>query len=277
MFVVVPALNEEACIVQTVRRLLAVHPPVAQVIVVDGGSTDQTVRLAEREGAIVVSSPPGRAKQMNEGAAVAVGRASAGKSILCFVHADTLVPLDLVTTAPPPRLLLPADMREVLAGGSGAEHPVSASHRLRGVCGTGQSGRPNSLGHELPELPQGRGEGRGAGRRMSFPSSLLLSSLADLVRSHSAATPLLLPRLPGPLWRSGSVPPPSPPLLSLSPAMRGAGHVLPRTGVQRGGGIRRIAAHHGGHCHPWACPPLLQMAVILERACRTLTCATVCT
>ena len=124
---------------------------------------------------------------------------------------------------------------------------------------------------------------RAGGRQLSSPSSLLLFPLPDLVRTHSAASRFLLARLPGPLWRSGLVLPPS---LSLQGrpvqccfATSGAGHILPRTRVQRSGGIRRIAANHGGRCYPWACPLLLPMAVVLhcEWVCRTLTCATVCT
>ena len=82
--VIIPALNEESQIVATlcaVRRDLC-H----EVIVVDGGSSDDTVQLAKEAGATVFGSKAGRAYQMNAGAA----RADGGS--LLFLHADTLLP-----------------------------------------------------------------------------------------------------------------------------------------------------------------------------------------
>jgi len=60
-----------------------------QIIVVDGGSTDGTPELARQLGATVITSAPGRARQMNAGAAIANG------SWLYFLHADTLPPSKL--------------------------------------------------------------------------------------------------------------------------------------------------------------------------------------
>ena len=95
--IIIPALNEAACIETTIRQFLLSDPSPARVIVVDGGSVDGTQEKARRLGAVVVSSPKGRAKQQNWGAEVAIQRAGHGRGILCFVHADTLVPLDLVS------------------------------------------------------------------------------------------------------------------------------------------------------------------------------------
>lgn len=61
------------------------------MIVVDGGSTDATVAIAKRYGARVISSPPGRARQLNAGAAIANG------GYFYFLHADTLPPEDWST------------------------------------------------------------------------------------------------------------------------------------------------------------------------------------
>lgn len=89
--IVIPTLNEADYLGRTLRCLTLLDPPATQIIVVDGGSTDDTVALAQRAGAtIVYSQQAGRALQMNLGAKEAVGQ------VLCFLHADTLVPDDLI-------------------------------------------------------------------------------------------------------------------------------------------------------------------------------------
>ena len=57
-----------------------------EVLVVDGGSHDGTVQVAQSLGVKVLSAPHGRARQMNMGAKVATG------GILLFLHADTFLP-----------------------------------------------------------------------------------------------------------------------------------------------------------------------------------------
>lgn len=79
--VVIPTLNEAANLPQTLRSLRGVEN--LEIIVVDGGSNDGTLDIAEREGCRVLRSPPGRALQMNAGARAASG------SVLLFLHADT--------------------------------------------------------------------------------------------------------------------------------------------------------------------------------------------
>jgi len=85
--VVMPVVNEVGAIQETVRRLWAV-PEVAEILVVDGGSTDGTVELAGRLGCRVLRSGRGRGTQMRAGAVAATG------DVIWMVHADTWVETD---------------------------------------------------------------------------------------------------------------------------------------------------------------------------------------
>ena len=86
--VIIPVLNEAEHIGPLVHFLLKNGGgAVVEILVVDAGSTDDTVQLAALAGARVVhSSVKSRAAQMNKGARIARG------NILYFVHADTLPP-----------------------------------------------------------------------------------------------------------------------------------------------------------------------------------------
>lgn len=89
--IVIPTLNEASCLKRTLRHLSLLEPPAREILVVDGGSQDGTVAIAQLAGIQVLTCHAhGRSAQMNQGAEVATG------DILCFLHADTLVPDDLV-------------------------------------------------------------------------------------------------------------------------------------------------------------------------------------
>lgn len=77
--IIIPTLDEESCLGETLR-LLRQHKP-HEIIVVDGGSTDATMRLAQSAD-LFLNGPRGRALQMNLGASRASGEA------LLFLHAD---------------------------------------------------------------------------------------------------------------------------------------------------------------------------------------------
>jgi len=84
--VVIPALNEERALPETLARLFS-QAGDYEVIVVDGGSTDGTRGIAEGYDDLqILQAPKGRASQMNAGAARARGE------WLLFLHADTLLP-----------------------------------------------------------------------------------------------------------------------------------------------------------------------------------------
>jgi rSAM/selenodomain-associated transferase 2 len=82
--VIIPALNEENHIRQTLEHIGKISH--GEVIVVDGGSTDNTVQIAKECGARAFSFSPSRGGQMNAGASEAAG------DLLLFLHADTILP-----------------------------------------------------------------------------------------------------------------------------------------------------------------------------------------
>ena len=84
--IVIPCLDEARGIGATLASLADARHRGAEVIVVDGGSSDETLELARPGADAVVSAPRGRARQMNAGAEVAKG------DILLFLHADTRLP-----------------------------------------------------------------------------------------------------------------------------------------------------------------------------------------
>lgn len=86
--IVMPTLDEAEAIVATLSSLQALRAEGHEVIVSDGGSTDDTVAQAEGLADRVLIGAPGRARQMNAGAAVARG------DVLLFLHADTRLPED---------------------------------------------------------------------------------------------------------------------------------------------------------------------------------------
>ena len=84
--VIMPVLDEGPGIVSALGALAAMRNRGAEVIVVDGGSADDTVVRARPLADLVIVAPRGRAAQMNAGAARATGE------VLVFLHADTRLP-----------------------------------------------------------------------------------------------------------------------------------------------------------------------------------------
>lgn len=84
--IVVPVLDEAAGITATLQALAPLRAAGHELIVVDGGSRDDTAARAAPWADRVLQAPRGRARQMNAGAAVA------GGEVLLFLHADTKLP-----------------------------------------------------------------------------------------------------------------------------------------------------------------------------------------
>ena len=112
----------------TLSHLKSLNPAPYETIVADGNSLDETCRIAENHGVEVVKSLQlGRAAQMHEAALSAQG------DILCFLHADTFPPKNLVNVVNETL----ADESVVLAGfrsimkGNKTQHITSFHNRIK--------------------------------------------------------------------------------------------------------------------------------------------------
>ena len=86
--VIIPVLNEQIAVQEMLPAMQWVRESGHELIVVDGGSTDDSLSLAKKYSDAVVISSRGRAAQMNAGAGSATG------DVLLFLHIDTVLPLD---------------------------------------------------------------------------------------------------------------------------------------------------------------------------------------
>lgn len=85
MTVVIPTLNEAASLGATLDAVRGLETGL-EVVVVDGGSEDETRAVAKAYGVRVTTAPSGRGSQLHAGASVATA------DVLWFLHADTLPP-----------------------------------------------------------------------------------------------------------------------------------------------------------------------------------------
>lgn len=92
--IIIPVLNESAAIGPAIERLVADQfQGTTQVIVVDGDRSGSTIKtLAGTEKVVLMTASPGRARQMNAGAQRASGR------VVCFLHCDTVLPANAIST-----------------------------------------------------------------------------------------------------------------------------------------------------------------------------------
>jgi rSAM/selenodomain-associated transferase 2 len=85
--IIIPTLNEQTIIVDTLQALQPLRQAGHQVIIVDGGSVDKTRHLAgPLADSVLLMGESGRARQMNFGVRFA------RHDILVFLHADTFLP-----------------------------------------------------------------------------------------------------------------------------------------------------------------------------------------
>ncbi|WP_293652533.1 TIGR04283 family arsenosugar biosynthesis glycosyltransferase [Thiolapillus sp.] len=185
--VIIPCLNEAANIQATLTGLQPLRCRGHEIIVVDGGSNDDTIALASPLADKVLLSAKGRARQMNAGAQAANG------DVLWFVHADTRVMPDA------DRLILQALQRQSAAWGrfdvrlSGSrlllrmvEKAMNLRSRLSGIA-TGDQGifvRAGAFQHiggyaEIPlmeDIDLSRRLKKTAGNPLCLTGKLLTSS-----------------------------------------------------------------------------------------------------
>jgi rSAM/selenodomain-associated transferase 2 len=85
--IIIPTLNEEEFLPRVLTNLQKFREEI-EIIISDGGSTDNTIKIAENLGAKVCSSKKGKGMQMNRAVQ------SSNGEVLIFLHADTFLPDD---------------------------------------------------------------------------------------------------------------------------------------------------------------------------------------
>ena len=88
--IIIPALNEADSIGKTLDALKSFEDENIEIILVDGGSRDETVSIAENYNVKILRSRRGRGRQLQ------IGGDAAGGEILWFLHADTIAPPNAV-------------------------------------------------------------------------------------------------------------------------------------------------------------------------------------
>ena len=131
--IIVPCLNEAGHLVEALRALQPLRARGAEVIVVDGGSRDDSAARARNWADQVLAAPRGRALQMNAGAT------AARHDMLLFLHADCVLP-DAAD-----RLIVDGLQRERTGWGR-FDVTLAGSHPLLGVVAAAMNMRSRLTG-----------------------------------------------------------------------------------------------------------------------------------
>ncbi len=92
--VVIPVLNEGAALTERLKALQGLRKQGVELVLVDGGSQDESWVRAQPWVDRLLCTPSGRARQMNAGA---VDTAQSQADALLFLHADTVLPGDALS------------------------------------------------------------------------------------------------------------------------------------------------------------------------------------
>ena len=108
--IIIPTLNESVVLPRLLPQLRALRPAPFEIIAVDGGSQDNTAETIKQSRFVrlIEHSVRGRAAQINRGVT------EARSSLICVLHADTILPADAVAVIRAPcamRALLSRDSR----------------------------------------------------------------------------------------------------------------------------------------------------------------------
>ena len=174
--IIIPALNEAAVIERAVAA--AWQASAHEIILVDGGSRDNTVALAAAAGCQVIISSPGRARQQNRGAAQATG------DVLLFQHADNWLDKTALT-----QIHIALQQRHVIAGAF--EQRIESTGRLYRCLEWGNAWRARCWG--LPYGDQGIFLRRQAFEQLGgFPDVRLMEDVLLMQRVRRKRRPVLL-------------------------------------------------------------------------------------
>jgi rSAM/selenodomain-associated transferase 2 len=184
--IVVPVLDETENIAHALSRLADYRKRGVEVIVVDGGSRDQTLELARPLADRVIAAPRGRARQMNAGAAAATGDA------FMFLHCDCVLPDDA------DRLVLDGLTRSVAAWGR-FDVRIDGRHPLLPIVAAAMNARSRwtgiATGDQAIFVRKGSFEKAGC-----FPDIALMEDIAFSKAMKRISSPLCLR---GPVVASG--------------------------------------------------------------------------
>jgi len=85
--IIIPALNEQSCLKKQHNCFKSILKNDHEIILVDGGSTDGTLEIAQKLGIKTISVNPSRGHQLHSGAM------ASSNDVLIFLHADTQLPI----------------------------------------------------------------------------------------------------------------------------------------------------------------------------------------